>query len=120
MAKNDKKNKDAAQEDQDAAQEESPSKDAVTPPAEAPAKPVSPKVGVGDIVLFHKATNTGYHTEVTACAAMVIGFPPATDNYQAKDFAVKLKVFQHHGDEIKTAMFAQPGQPKANRWTLKD
>lgn len=100
-------------------QEESKSADLAATEVEAPAKAVGADrglPGIGRILHFYRKQNTGNATKHETLAAMVIGYPPATSNYQAKDLAVKLKVMTEHGDHIKEAMFDSTGEKKEHRW----
>lgn len=87
-------------------------------PAEAPkAKALPPLPRVGDIVHFHRKQNTGNATKHETLAALVIGYPASGSNYQAKDLAVKLKIFTDHGDPIREAKY--DADKKENCWGLR-
>lgn len=95
---------------------------AVEAPAAAPAAKAVPAGFlpiVGDMVHFYRKQNSGNSTKHEVLAGLVIGYPPAASNYQAKDFAVKLKVITEHGDQIKEAMFDVTGQKLEHRWGIR-
>jgi hypothetical protein len=108
--------------------EETPAADPAAAPQVPAAEPVKevphiqpgylPKIG--DIVHFYKRAQTGAGNQLQKLAAIVVAYPPGSSNFQAKDFAIEVQIFQgKHGSPVREVMFDVTGEQKDGRWGPK-
>lgn len=80
--------------------------------------PAAPKLGEDVIYYRNVATTSG--SKLTRHAAKIVGFPLKTDNFQEKDLAVNLVVFDVGGvvcDKKSGIMYSEEDMP--GRWNRK-